>query len=101
MDQFILNASFGAVMALLSLIMALLGWWAHQIWTQGKENSDRIGKLELTVARDYVSNAELAGVVTDIRNVIVGAVGDMNDDMKYIRGKVDAITLHRRAGDAP
>lgn len=99
MDQFVLNAAFAAVMALLSLIMALIGWWAHMIWTLCKENSERISKLELRVAGEYVSNVELAMVVTDIRNAIVSAVTDMNDDMKYIRGKVDAITLHRREGD--
>lgn len=99
MDQTIINTIIGVVMACGGIATGALGWWARTMWDQGKENSDRIAKLELTVARDYVSNPELSAVVKDIKDVLVAAVGDLREDMKGVRDQVNAMSMHRRAGD--
>jgi hypothetical protein len=99
MDQTVINAVIGVVMACGGIATGALGWWARTMWDQGKENADRITKLELTVARDYVSNPELSAVVKDIKDVLVAAVGDLREDIKDIGKRVDGLTQHRRAGD--
>lgn len=99
MDQTIINAVIGVLMACGGVATGVLGWWARTIWDKLEENSERIAKLELVVARDYVSNPELSAVVKDIKDVLVAAVGDLREDIKDIGKRVDGMAQHRRSGD--
>lgn len=99
MDQTVINTIIGVVMACGGIATGVLGWWARTLWDKGEENANRIAKLELIVARDYVSNPELSAVVKDIKDVLVAAVGDLREDIKDIGKRVDGLSMHRRVGD--
>lgn len=93
-------------------ILAGLGWWARTLWdavgtldTKVHTRLDaldtkvhtKIGVLEsnfqefqIEVARGYVSNAELAGVMRDVK-----------EDLVYIRERVDGNPLRRTTDQRP
>lgn len=72
MDQTLINYLGGAV-------LAALGWFARTIYDKQEAQAKSLNDFKVEVARDYVSNPELAN-----------ALGDIRDDLKYIRDRLDS-----------
>ena len=80
MDQTTLNWIVGG-------FMGVIGWFARMLWERQEAHGRDIADVRILIARDYVTNTKLADVV-----------GDLKEDLRYIRDKLDE-TPHRRAGD--
>ena len=80
MDQTIFNI-VGAV------ITGGFGWFAHMIWTRLDNVSKDVGDIRVMVARDYVTDARLAEVMSEVKS-----------DLRYIRDRLDE-TPQRRSSD--
>ena len=66
MDQTIINWAFGAM-------MALLGWFLRVVWESLKDLrlqdqilADKVGRIEVLVAGEYVKREEFNGTMTRI-----------------------------------
>jgi hypothetical protein len=80
MDQTTLNIAAAAV-------MACLGWFARMLWDRQEAQSKALADVRILIAGEYVSNLKFSQIM-----------GELRDDMRYIRERLDEIP-QRRQGD--
>lgn len=80
MDQSTINLIGGAV-------MACLGWFARTLWDKQEAHGKELADFRVLIARDYVSDAAFAQVMSELRG-----------DIRYIRDRLDEHP-QRRHGD--
>lgn len=98
MDQTLINVIVGITMALGSVAMGALGWFARTLWDRVQEHSKEIADLRIKLAGEYVSSLELANTLNEFKTAVSGMFNDMKADVTYIRHRVDGLPL-RRQGD--
>jgi cell division protein FtsB len=78
-DQTLVNIVAG-------IVFGGFGWFANALYTQVRELAKELNNLQVQMARDYVSTAELTAVMAHV-----------NKNLDYIRERLD--TPQRRHGD--
>lgn len=53
-----------------TIISGLLGWLLREVWNAVKQQREDIGKLEVALPREYVSKADLAPLIQDVRQTL-------------------------------
>ena len=91
MDQIVINWIAAGV-------IGSIGWFARMLWDRVREQEKRINELEVQIARDYVSNGDLAHAITDMKAVVQALVHPIQSSIEYIRNRVDGMP-QRRQGD--
>lgn len=82
------------------VVIGGIGWFARMLWDRQEaqsrqidatraESARSVSEVREMIAGNYVSNTKLADVV-----------GDLKEDLRYIRDKLDEAP-QRRAGDRP
>lgn len=100
MDQTAINILIGITMAAGGIVTAAIGWFARTLWDRLRELENRVNANEVLVARDYVSSAELAGVIVDMKAAMVAVVQPIQSNIEYIRHRVDGIPQRRQSDPA-
>lgn len=100
MDQTLINIALTVSMAVGSLIMGGIGWFANTLWSKLQDLERRQNSHEVKVAGEYVSSRELADVLTDIKEVMATMASEVRQDMHYIRNRIDGMP-QRRQDDRP
>lgn len=70
--QFIINA-------VLSVFLALVGWFARQVWDAVKELQRDIHDIEIDLPRNYIRRDEFAENMRDIKDML-GKIFDRLDN---------------------
>ena len=96
MDQTLINIALTVSMAVGSLIMGGIGWFARMLWDKQQETSREMAELRVKMAGEYVSSNELANVMADIKALVGSMVNDVRQDISYIRNRVDGLPQRRQ-----
>ena len=82
MDQMTLNIIAGGG-------LAGLGWFARMLWERQEAHGKDLADVRILIAGNYVTHTKLGTVI-----------GELKEDLRYIRDKLDEVP-QRRATDAP
>lgn len=100
MDQTVINIMLAITLAVGGVITTAIGWFARTLWDRLRELENRVTTNEVLVARDYVSSAELASVIVDMKAAMVAVVQPIQSNIEYIRHRVDGIPQRRQSDPA-
>lgn len=91
MDQSTLNIAAGAV-------MGCLGWFARMLWDRQEAHSKELEAAKIDSAKAVSEVRELLAGSYVTHSKLGEVIGDIKEDLRYIRDKLDE-TPQRRAGD--
>lgn len=97
MDQTVINIILAVFLFLGGVAMTAIGWFANTIWTRLHEQERRMNSLEIKLAGEYVSNPELTEAINDIKQIVNQAIIHMNDNLVYIRNRIDGMPQRRES----
>lgn len=86
----LIDALFSLLQLVTTALIALIGWHASRQATRLEEVAQRVADLELKVAEQHPTKAELIMLKNEIREIVADAVQPLRAEMSLLSRMIEA-----------